>query len=49
MSLKSAGELFACGGTGPLPTPATSTADVVLTGNSSNCRANIVVVKGDGH
>ncbi|XP_068758051.1 uncharacterized protein [Montipora capricornis] len=47
-SRKSARELFAYGGTEPLPTLGTFTADVSLTGNNSGCRADFVVVKGDG-
>ena len=46
--LKSARELFAYGGTEPLPTLGTFTAEVSLTGNNSGCRADFVVVKGDG-
>ena len=44
---KSARELFAYGGTEPLPTLGTFTADVSLTANNSGCRADVVVVKGD--
>ena len=47
-SRKSARELFAYGGTEPLTTLGTFTADVSLTGNKSGCRADFVVVKGDG-
>ena len=47
-SRKSARELFAYGGTEPLPTLGTFTADVMLNGNSNGCRADVVVVKGDG-
>ena len=47
-SRKSARELFAYGGTEPLPTLGTFTADVSLTGNKGGCRADFVVVKGDG-
>ena len=44
-SCKSARELFAYGGTEPLPTLGTPSADVILTGNNSDCRATFVVVK----
>ena len=47
-SRMSARELFAYGGAEPLPTLGTFTADVSLTGNKSGCRADFVVVKGDG-
>ena len=47
-SRKSARELFAYGGMEPLPTLGTFTADVSLTGNKSGCRADFMVVKGDG-
>ena len=46
-SRKLARELFAYGGTEPLPTLGTFSADVMLTGNNG-CRADFVVVKGDG-
>ena len=46
-SRKSARQLFAYGGTEPLPTLGTFTADVMLTGNSNGCRADFVVVNGD--
>ena len=45
---KSARELFAYSSTEPLPTLGTFTADVMLNGNSNGCRADFVVVKGDG-
>ena len=41
-SRKSARELFAYGGTEPLPTLGTFTADVTLIGNNSGCRADFV-------
>ena len=47
-SRKSARELFAHDGTEPLPNLGTFTADVSLTGNNCGCRADFVVVKGDG-
>ena len=47
-SRKSARELFAYGGTEPLPTLGAFTADVLLTGNNCGCRADFMVFKGDG-
>ena len=41
-------ELFAYGGMEPLKTLGTFTADALLTGNNSGCRADFVVVKGNG-
>ena len=46
-SRKSARELFAYGGTEPLPTLGTFSADVMLTGNNG-CRADLVVKGGQG-
>ena len=45
---RSARELFAYGGTELLPTFGTFSADVSLTGNNSGCRADFVLVKGEG-
>ena len=45
---KLARELLAYGGTELLPTLGTFTADVSLTGNNSGCRADFVVVEGNG-
>ena len=47
-SRKSARELFPNGGREPLPTLGIFSADVSLTGNNTGCRADVVVVKGDG-
>ena len=47
-SRKSAKALFAYGGTEPLPTLGTFTADVMLSGSSNGCTADFVVVKGNG-
>ena len=47
-SRKSARELFAYGGTEPLPTLGTFTADVMLTENNTHCRADFMVAKGNG-
>ena len=47
-SRKSAKALFAYGGTEPLPTLGTLTADVTLSGSSNGCTADFVVVKGNG-
>ena len=41
-------ELFAYGGTEPLPTLGTFLTDVTLIGNNSGCRADFLAVKGDG-
>lgn len=46
-SRKSARKVFAYGGTQPLPTIGTFTADVMLTGNNNGCRADFVLIKGD--
>lgn len=47
-SRKSAKELFAYGGTEPLPTLGTFTADVTLAGFENGSNADFVVVEGDG-
>ena len=47
-SRQSATTLYAYGGKEPLPTLGTSTADVLLAGDETGCRADFVVVKGDG-
>lgn len=47
-SRKAAKELFAYGSTEPLPTLGTFTADVMLAGSNVCCRADFVVVKGNG-
>ena len=47
-SRKSARELFAYGGTEPLPTLGTFTADVTWAGMENGSKADFVVVKGDG-
>ena len=47
-SRKSATTLYAYGGKEPLPTLGTFTADVILAGDETGCRADFVVVKGDG-
>ena len=47
-SRKSAKALFAYGGTEPLPTLGTFTADVMLSGSSNGCTADFVVVKSNG-
>ena len=47
-SRKSATTLYAYGGKEPLPTLGTFTADVMLAGDETGCRADFVVVKGDG-
>ena len=47
-SRKSATTLYAYGGKEPLPTLGTLTADVKLAGDETGCRANFVVVEGDG-
>ena len=47
-SRKSATTLYAYGGKEPLPILGTLTADVMLAGDETGCRANFVVVKGDG-
>ena len=47
-SCKSARELFAYGGREPLPTLGIFSADVSPTGNNTGCRADFLVVKGDG-
>ena len=47
-SRKSARELFAYGGTEPLPTLGTFTADVTRAGMENGSKADFVVVKGDG-
>ena len=39
---------YAYGGKEPLPTLGTFTADVMLAGDETGCRADFVVVKGDG-
>ena len=46
-SCKSARELFAYGGTEPLPTLGTFTADVTWAGMENGSKADFVVVKGD--
>lgn len=48
-SRKSATTLYAYGGKEPLPTLGTFTADVMLAGDETGCRADFVGVKGDGH
>ena len=47
-SRKSAKELFAYGGTEPLPTLGTFTADVTLAGFGNGSNADFVVIEGDG-
>jgi len=47
-SRKAAKELFAYGSTEPLPSLETFTADVMLAGSNVCCRADFVVVKGNG-
>ena len=47
-SRKSATTLYAYGGKEPLPLLRTYTADVMLAGDGTGCRADFVVVKGDG-
>lgn len=47
-SRKSAREFFAYGGTEPLPTLGTFTADVMLAGMENASKADFVVIKGDG-
>ena len=46
-SRKSATTLYPYGGKEPLPTLGTFTADVMLAGDETGCRADFVVVKGD--